>query len=168
MGARWDRIVDGWDRVAEGASEAYERVRGVPGKVAAAPFKGASFAWNKSPAGLKSATVITAALAAGAGLLTYEAISGKKRGKRFNPDDTEVAQIPPLLTPQDLMLQPMMQDMNGPAEGRGEFEFRNRVLAGRGQQALDQPQLNAVPPRMSAIDPDAVRDLSAAKTTQAV
>ncbi len=94
------------------------------------------------------------------GIGAYVAMSA--RGREFREEDRQVAQIPPLLTPQDLMMQAMPQDLAGPADGRGEFEFRNRVNASRGQ-VLEQPAVNAVQPRMSAIDPQSVAELGAPK-----
>ncbi len=94
------------------------------------------------------------------GIGAYIAMSA--RGREFREEDRQTAQIPPMLTPQDLMMQATGQDLAGPADGRGEFEFRNRVNASRGQ-VLEQPALNAAQPRMSAIDPQSVAELGAPK-----
>jgi len=125
------------------------------------PFKASSALWKATPAQLQGAAVLSAVLAAATGLLTYEAVTARPT-RRALPDDEPLQPTPPLLMPQDLILQPTSMELAGPAEGRGEFEFRNRVNAGRGQM-LEQPQVNAVQPRMSAIAPDAVTDLGAPK-----
>ncbi len=107
-----------------------------------------------------------AALIAGAagGLIAYDAVA--ERGKKHKDHDVPVEPLPPLLlTPQDLMMQPMPMADVGPADGYGPNQWRNMVNASRGQA----PEVAAAAqPRMSAIDPDSVRDLGAAKTTQAV
>ncbi len=76
----------------------------------------------------------------GAGVIGVGAyLAMSPRGQAFREGrDEQVAQIPPLLTPQDLMAgysQSMVA--NGPAEGRGEYDFRNMVNAGRGR-SLEQ------------------------------
>lgn len=133
--------------------------------IAGAPAKGASALWRVTPVPMKNFALGSLVAGGAAALVTYDAVRAKPRGKRFDADEVALQPLPPLLTPQDLMMQPMpqMQVENGPAEGRGEFEFRNRVLAGRGQ-ALEQP----AQPRMSVIDPKSVSELNAPNTTLAV
>ena len=97
-------------------------------------------------------------IAGAAALGTYFAITAKDK-KHFDPDAVPVQPIPPLLTPQDLMMQPMPHAMEGgPAEGYADHQWRNMVNSSRGQ-SLEQPAVNTTQPRMSAISPDAVQDM---------
>ncbi|MDX2074325.1 MAG: hypothetical protein SFX19_08200 [Alphaproteobacteria bacterium] len=136
-------------------------------KVVTSPVRAVGWGFSKLPGGVKNGMGIAAVVAGGVGLLAYDAMNGSRRGKEFNSEtDEQVAQIPPMLTPQDLMMQPAPGELAGPADGRGEYDFRNMVNASRGR-GLEQPEVKAVQPRMSVIDPDNVRDLGAS-ATQAV
>lgn len=131
------------------------------------PAQAVSAGWNRLPSGAKTGLGVGAAVVAGVGFLAYEAMNSSRRGRHLDASDQEMAQIPPLLTPQDLMLQPTQPELSGPAEGRGAFEFRNRVLASRGQM-LEQPQVNAMQPARPIIAPESLSDLGAPNKNLAV
>ena len=81
-----------------------------------------------------------ALIAAGVvGLGAYLAMSSRGQEHRESRDD-QIAQIPPMLTPQDLMQMqaPQMAMESGPAEGRDPYHFRNAVNASKGR-SLEQP-----------------------------
>jgi hypothetical protein len=127
------------------------------GKAVGTGYEGAAMATGKTYGGAKTVMGVAAVLAGIAAASTY--LGMNPTGKRFEEDDRQVAQIPPLLTPQDLMAAaPTMAEMSGPADGRGEYEFRNRV---RPEQAARE-MANAQQPRMSAISPETVAELGAA------
>jgi hypothetical protein len=128
--------------------------------------KGALGTWKATPRGVKTFAGASAALGAITGFLAYEALT--PRGKKFDPDEQPIAPVPPMLTPQDLQLQPAPSEIpSGPADGMDPNHFRNAVLAGRGQ-TLGQPTVNATQPAMSAIAPEQVKDMGAAAKTPAV
>lgn len=94
---------------------------------------GAAYTWKNTPKNVKIAGGIGAGIVALTGLAAYMATT--TRGRQFREEDREVAQIPPMLTPQDLaqMSAPQMAMENGPAEGRGAYDFRNMVNASKGR-----------------------------------
>jgi hypothetical protein len=117
-----------------------------------------SHGYGKAKGGFQTLALGAAIAAAAVGLATYESVNTAGK-RRFDPDTVPLKPIPPMLTPQDLMQQMMPEEMSGPAEGREEFEFRNRVLAGRGQA----PERAAAQPRMSVIAPESVNELGGVK-----
>ena len=93
------------------------------------------------------------------GLTTY--LATRSGGREFKAADVApLPELPPLLTPQDLMMQGAMpMGEMGPADGYHPNQWQRSVLQGRGQN----PELAApAQPRMSAISPDAVGDLGGA------
>lgn len=119
------------------------------------PAKGAAALFRVTPKSVKNFAGITALVAGGIGLAGYFAVN--PTGKQFDKNEDQlIAQIPELRMPESLMVQPaMMAQENGPAEGHGEFEWRNRARPDLAQQQ----QLAAVNPRMNAISPDNVTEL---------
>lgn len=81
------------------------------------------------------------------------------KGKKFNPDEQPVVPLPPLMTPQDLMMQQQMSMMQpqaaGPAEGYAPNQWQNYVRPG----AAQQQEIGAGQPRMSAVSPETVQNL---------
>lgn len=107
--------------------------------------------------GTKEAMLLGGLIAGGAMLMA----TSSRGGSRATPDLAPLPQIPPLLTPQDLMAQsPMMQPMEaGPMDGRPENYWQQTVEAQRG--GVDQNRGNPAQPRMSAIAPESVGDMGA-------
>lgn len=114
----------------------------LPFKAAALPFKGGAYAWKNTPKEVKTFAAVTAAIAATVGFLTYDAVRSRPHGTRLHDDNMDVAQIPPMLTPQDLMLQPMQAELSGPADGRAPGEWVARTRGSQQQQAAQQPTLD--------------------------
>jgi len=122
-----------------------------------APVKGAAALTRRMPTSVKNGAMITGLVAAGLGLATY--LSLTPRGHEFHDEDRQVAMIPPILTPQDLMMnQSVATQEDGPQEGRGQYEWRNRARPDLAQQQ----QLAAQNPRMNAISPESVTELGSA------
>lgn len=120
------------------------------------PVKGAAALFKATPKSVKNFAGITALVAGAVGAAGYLAVNS--RGTEFRDEDRQVAMIPPILTPQDLMApSPMLAREDGPAEGHGEYEWRNRARP----DVAAQQQVAASNPRMSAVAADNVAELGA-------
>lgn len=114
----------------------------LPFTLAAAPVKGGMILWNKSPKGLKIGAIGTLAAAAAIGYAGYNAVTGRERGHRFREDEQAVIPLPPMLTPQDLVVQPSAAELSGPAEGRAPGEWVARTRGTDQQRAAQQPGID--------------------------
>ncbi len=92
----------------------------------------------------------------GAGIVALGSfLAFSKNGKKFDAMEQPIAPLPPLLTPQDLVMQQqaaMPRTEMGPAEGYAPNQWQNMVRPGQQQQQLSAP-------RMSAVSPEAVQNL---------